>query len=109
MTPLAKQSKLFLLLSSLLLLVSCTSITDLKTDISERVFGREAAEPPEPLSEIKDVVTVKVLWQSKLGSAGDFDFTPTVEAGYAYVASAEGELSKLDVANGNKAWRNTYP
>jgi outer membrane protein assembly factor BamB len=105
LTPLAKQSKLFLLLSSLLLLVSCTSITDLKTDISERVFGREAAEPPEPLSEIKDVVTVKVLWQSKLGSAGDFDFTPTVEAGYAYVASAEGELSKLDVANGNKAWQ----
>lgn len=105
MTLLAKQSKLILLLSSLLLLVSCTSITDLKTDISERVFGREAAEPPEPLSEIKDTVTVKVLWQSKLGGAGDFDFTPTVEAGYAYVASAEGELSKLDVSNGNQAWQ----
>lgn len=105
MTQLAKQSKLILLLSSLLLLVSCTSITDLKTDISERVFGREAAEPPEPLAEIKDTVTVKVLWQSKLGSAGDFDFTPTVEAGYAYVASAEGGLSKLDVTTGNQAWQ----
>lgn len=107
MTQLAKQSKLLLLLSSLLLLVSCTSITDLKTDISERVFGREAAEPPEPLSEIKDTATVKVLWQSKLGSAGDFDFTPAIEAGYAYAASADGELSKLDVVTGNQAWRVT--
>ncbi len=105
MTQLIKKSKLLLLLSSLLLLASCSTISDLKTDISERVFGREAAEPPEPLAEIKQTASVKVLWQAKLGSTEIYDFTPAVDAGYAYVASAEGELSKLDVINGSQAWR----
>lgn len=105
MTQLIKKSKLLLLLSSLLLLASCSTITDLKTDLSERVFGRETAEPPEPLAEIKETASVKVLWQAKLGSTGIYDFTPAVEAGYAYVASAEGELAKLDVTNGAQAWR----
>jgi len=105
LTQLIKKSKLLLLLSSLLLLASCSTISDLKTDISERVFGREAAEPPEPLAEIKETASVKVLWQAKLGSTEIYDFTPAVDAGYAYVASAEGELSKLDVTNGSQAWR----
>lgn len=105
MAQFIKKSKFLLLLSSLLLLASCSTISDLKTDISERVFGREAAEPPEPLAEIKETASVKVLWQAKLGDTGIYDFTPAVEAGYAYVASAEGELSKLDVTNGNQAWR----
>jgi len=89
LTQLIQKSKLLLLLSSLLLIASCSTISDLKTDLSERVFGREAAEPPEPLAEIKETASVKVLWQAKLGSTGIYDFTPAVEAGYAYVASAE--------------------
>jgi outer membrane protein assembly factor BamB len=100
-----KKSKTLLLLSSLLVLTSCGTISDLKTDISERVFGREAAEPPEALTEIKETASVKVLWQAKQGSTEIYDFTPAVEAGYAYVASAEGELSKLDITNGTQAWR----
>jgi len=100
-----KKSKFLLLLSSLLLLTSCGTISDLKTDISERVFGREATEPPESLAEIKETASVKVLWQAKLGGTEIYDFTPAVEAGYAYVASAEGELSKLDIAKGTQAWR----
>ena len=105
MTQFTKNSKLLLLLSSLLLLTSCGTISSLKTDISERVFGREAAEPPEALAEIKQTASVKVLWQAKLGDTGIYDFTPAVEAGYAYVANAEGELSKLDINNGAQAWR----
>jgi len=100
-----EKSKFILLLASLMLLASCTTITDLKTDISERVFGREATDPPEPLTEIKETASAKVLWQAKVGGSGNFEFTPAIEAGYTYVASAEGELSKLDVINGNQAWR----
>lgn len=105
MTQFIKKSKLLLLLSSLLLLASCSTITDLKTDISERVFGRESVEPPEELTELKETASVKVLWQAKLGGTEIYDFTPAVETGYAYVASAEGELSKLDITNGSQAWR----
>jgi outer membrane protein assembly factor BamB len=100
-----QQLKKLLLLSSLLLLTACSAFSDIKTDLSERMFGREVIDPPEELAEIKQTASANVLWQAKLGSAGDFHFTPAVEAGYAYVASSEGDLSKIDVANGNQAWR----
>lgn len=104
MTLFIKKSKILLLLGSLLLLASCSSLNELKSDISERVFGREI-EPPGPLPEIKETASAKILWQAKLSSAGIYDFTPVVEAGYVYVASAEGELAKLDASNGSQAWR----
>ncbi len=96
-------------LTGLLSMAACSSITDIKTNISERIFGREAADPPEPLAEIKQTSISKILWQTKVGEAGDFEFSPTVEAGYAYAASAEGEIVKLDVSNGSQAWRVKVP
>jgi outer membrane protein assembly factor BamB len=96
---------IFLALFTLLSASACTSITDLHKDVSERIFGPEPANPPEPLAEIKETASAKIIWQAKLGNVGNFDFTPAVEAGYAYVAGAEGELAKLDVTNGNQAWR----
>lgn len=101
----SQQLKNLLLLSSLLLLTACSAFSDIKTDLSERMFGREVMDPPEALSEIKPTASASVLWQAKIGDAGDFHFTPAVEAGYAYVASAEGEISKIDVTNGNQSWR----
>lgn len=92
-------------LSSLLMLAACSSITELKSDLSDKVFGREVADAPEPLAEIKETATSKVLWQAKVGAAGDSDFIPVVEAGYAYAASADGELLKLDASNGSQLWR----
>ena len=106
LTHFTHKSKLLLLaLTSLLMVSACTSITDMQKDISERVFGQEPANPPEPLLDIKETASAKILWQAKVGASGNFDFTPVVEAGYAYVASAEGELAKLDVSNGKQAWR----
>ena len=96
-------------LTGLLSLTACSTITDMKTDISERIFGREAAEPPEPLAELKQTSSSKILWQAKVGNAGDFEFSPAVEAGYAYAASTEGEVVKLDVVNGGQVWRVKVP
>jgi outer membrane protein assembly factor BamB len=96
-------------LTGLLSLTACSSITDIKTDISERIFGREAAEPPEPLAELKQTSSTKILWQAKVGEAGDFEFSPAVEAGYAYAASTAGEVIKVDVLNGNQVWRVKVP
>lgn len=92
-------------LAGLSMITACSSITDLKTTVTESIFGREAAEPPEPLAEIKQTYVSKVLWQAKIGKAEDFEFSPVVEAGYAYAAGAEGEIIKLDVTNGSQLWR----
>ena len=97
-----------LLLSSLLLLNACSSITDLKTDISDRIFGHEASDPPEALTEIKATANANVLWQAKVGDAGGYAFTPVVEAGYAYVASANGDVVKFDAITGRCRWQLSH-
>lgn len=96
---------LFLLMLSASVLSACSAITEIQTDISESIFGREAEDPPEPLEEIKQTVTSKVLWQAKVQVAGNFEFSPVVEAGYVYAVGAEGELAKLDETNGKEVWR----
>lgn len=88
-----------------LLLSACTAFNDIKTDLSERVFGRELANPPEELAEIKQTAATKIVWQAKVGNAGDFHFTPAVEAGYVYAAGADGDIAKFDISNGKQAWR----
>jgi outer membrane protein assembly factor BamB len=87
------------------LVTACSTITDIQTDVSERIFGREAAEPPEPLAEIKETAVSKVIWQAKVAEAADFEFAPAVEAGSAYAASTDGEVVKLDATNGKELWR----
>jgi outer membrane protein assembly factor BamB len=92
-------------LLSLSLLNGCSTITDLKTDISDKIFGREAVDAPEPLTEIKQTVSTKVLWQAKVQAAGNFEFSPTLDSGYVYAAGADGEIVKLDELSGKEAWR----
>lgn len=100
-----KTSLNLLALTSLLLVTACSTISDLKTDVTERIFGREAVDAPDPLVEIKQTATTQILWQAKVGAAEDFEFSPVLEAGYAYAASANGEVVKLDATNGKQVWR----
>ncbi|PKO53843.1 MAG: outer membrane protein assembly factor BamB [Betaproteobacteria bacterium HGW-Betaproteobacteria-20] len=94
-----------LVITCLLTVTACSVIGELKTDISDKIFGRVAADAPDPLTEIKETSTSKILWKSKIGIAGDFEFSPVVDAGYAYAASSTGEVVKLDVTNGSEIWR----
>ena len=86
-------------------LVACSSITDLKTDISESIFGREISDPPVELPEIKPSAQPKIVWNANIGASGDYDFTPAADSGYIYVASAVGEVAKLDAITGKQLWR----
>lgn len=86
-------------------MTACSSFSELKTEMSERMFGRELAEAPEPLPEIKETATSKILWQAKVSGAGEFEFTPVVDAGYAYAVGGDGELVKIDAISGKQEWR----
>ncbi len=86
-------------------LSACTSITDLKTDVSERLFGRQSTEIPSELNEIKSTVQAKVVWSSRLDMSEDDDFTPAVDNGYIYAAGSKGEVIKLSASSGKQEWR----
>ena len=87
-----------------LALAGCSTITDMKTDISERIFGRVAAEPPAELVEFKPTMTPKIMWSARLGKSSDYDFSPATENGAVYAASANGQILKINAENGKQEW-----
>jgi outer membrane protein assembly factor BamB len=94
------------LFALVVLLSGCTSLTDLKSDVSERFFGAEDPDPPLELTDIaKPTATAKVLWQSKIGPADQYDFSPTLDKDAVYAASADGSIAKFEAATGKQIWR----
>lgn len=93
---------LFLLFVSLL--SGCSAITSLPSTVSEKLFGREDPDAPDELQAINATKTASILWQTNIGEAGNFEFSPKVEAGFVYAASAVGDLFKLDSVTGEKLW-----
>jgi outer membrane protein assembly factor BamB len=87
------------------LLAGCTSITDLKRDVSERMFGPEPADPPMALAEFKQKATAKVMWSASVGKAEGYSYTPAVDGNAVFAASTKGEITRLDVATGKQVWR----
>jgi outer membrane protein assembly factor BamB len=87
------------------MLSACTSISNLKSDLSERMFGRELAEPPAELVEFKPTIKTKIVWSTHLGESNLYDFKPAVENDAIYAASASGEIARLDAISGKQVWR----
>jgi outer membrane protein assembly factor BamB len=90
----------------LLMVCACTSVVQLKEDLSERVFGREQASDMSELVTIeKPSIQGKLLWKTSLSASLDFDFTPAVADGFVYAASLKGVIVKINANTGQIAWR----
>lgn len=90
---------------SFLVLTSCSALTELRSDMADKLFGAEPANPPSELKEIKSSYIAKIDWSVKLGSTDKYDYTPAVDAGSVYGANTEGEITKIDIASGKVIWR----
>ncbi len=93
------------LIASVFLLVGCSTFTELRLAMADRVFGREPPNPPAELKEFTATETVKLDWSSQMGETLRYDYTPALEAGFVYMANAKGELAKLSAENGRQEWR----
>lgn len=96
--------RLFLLIS-FLGLTACSTLTELRQDFADRVFGREPPNPPAELAEIQPTHVAKVDWSSNAGKTDKYDYTPALDSIAVYVVNAEGEVTKLDSANGRQLWQ----
>ena len=94
-----------LLLLVITLLVGCSTITELRQDFADKVFGREPPNPPADLEDIQPSYTVKIEWSSNAGKTDKYDYTPALDASAIYAANIEGELTKFDPANGRQLWQ----
>ncbi|MDO8414023.1 MAG: outer membrane protein assembly factor BamB [Gallionellaceae bacterium] len=77
----------------LALLTACASDTD--------KLGQDAAK----LVEFKPTAKIEVRWDKAIGSAGNTLLRPAISHDAIYVANARGKISRLDRANGKRAWR----
>jgi outer membrane protein assembly factor BamB len=80
-------------------------MTDLKTDISERMFGPEDSNPPAALTDIKPTASAKILWHADVGASANYDFVPAMEGSAIYAASVSGDILRLDATSGGQVWR----
>ena len=93
------------LIAALCLLAACSTVTELGSDLKDKLMGKEPPNPPAALQEIKPTYTAKIGWSSQIGATGSYDYTPVLDGGAIYAASATGELLKLDATNGRQIWR----
>jgi outer membrane protein assembly factor BamB len=61
--------------------------------------------PPAALEDFKQTLAVRTVWSTSIGSAGAFVFSPAVAAGSAFVAAADGAISRIDASSGRSQWR----
>ncbi len=86
-------------------LTGCSTLTELRADMADKIFGREPPNPPAALEEFKPTYTAKIDWSSNAGKTEKYDYTPAQDSNAVYASNAAGELLKLDASNGRQVWR----
>ncbi len=93
------------LIASLALLSACSTLTEFRSDLADKVFGREPANPAAELEDFKATYVAKIDWSAKAGNTEKYDYTPAKDSDAVYVANTKGEVTKLDAASGRELWR----
>ena len=97
-------SRLFIVLG-FTALAGCSTLTELRSDLADKVFGREPPNPPAVLEEFKPSYTAKIDWSSNAGKTEKYDYTPAIDSSAVYATNTAGEILKLDATNGRQIWR----
>jgi outer membrane protein assembly factor BamB len=97
----ATLAALFLLGSGL---SACTAFNDVKTNLSESIFGAEPANPPVELEEIKSSYETRIQWSVDVGSPGRFTYAPVLADNLIYAVNAEGSVMQLSAETGKTVW-----
>ena len=97
----ATLAALFLLGSGL---SACTAFNDVKTNLSESIFGAEPANPPVELEEIKSSYETRIQWSVDVGSPGRFTYAPVLADNLIYTVNAEGSVMQLSADTGKTVW-----
>ncbi len=67
--------------------------------------GKKEANPPSPLVEFKQTLTIHKQWSVSVGKAGSFLFVPAVASGSVFAASADGTVVRINAKTGEVLWR----
>lgn len=60
---------------------------------------------PAALVDFKPTAQARVIWRASVGEAKPYVFSPALQRGSLFAASATGQLARLDPASGKQSWR----
>ena len=86
-------------LGLVLVLTGCSSLNPFNW------FGGSNEPKPAPLVEIVKPLTVRTIWQARVGSSHGHALTPAIAGGSVYAAAYDGTLARFDEASGKEVWR----
>lgn len=86
-------------------ITACSTLTEFRSDMADKIFGREPPNPPAALEDIKPSYTVKIDWSSSVGKTEKYDYTPARDSDAVYASNIAGEMIKLDANSGRQIWR----
>ena len=97
-------SRIFIILG-FIALAGCSTLTEFRSDMADKIFGREPPNPPAALEAIKSTHVAKIDWSSNAGKTEKYDYTPAIDSNAVYATNAAGEIIKLDANDGRQIWR----
>ena len=90
---------------AIVLLSGCSGVKDSYTSF---MGGEDNTEPPAPLADIDQQITINKLWEKNVGDGYDKQYLkliPVHANDRIYVAESSGEILAIDRASGNQIWR----
>jgi outer membrane protein assembly factor BamB len=60
---------------------------------------------PAALTELKASMAARTSWKLDIGKAGNYDMSPALAGNTLVLASADGNLARVEAANGHQLWR----
>jgi len=85
------------ILASLVLVSGCSSLNP---------FSRKApVNEPAALVQFTPSMATRTVWTARIGKSGDYPLVPAVVDARVYAASADGEISCLEAADGKPVWK----
>ena len=85
------------ILASLVLVAGCSSLNP---------FSRKApVNEPAALVQFTPSMATRTVWTARIGKSGDYPLVPAVVGARVYAASADGEISCLEAADGKPVWK----
>ena len=84
----------------LALMTGCSTLSSLNPFAS-----KDKTTEPAKLEELKASMAVRTAWKLDIGKARGYQFSPAMAGNTLVVASAEGNIARVEAADGRPMWR----
>ena len=84
----------------LALMTGCSTLSSLNPFSS-----KDKTNEPAKLEELKASMAVRTAWKLDIGKARGYQFSPALAGNTLVVASAEGNIARVEAADGRPMWR----